>query len=175
MDTALLERQWYAVHVKSNQERLTAEFLENRKVEYFLPTYAVRSTRRDRHKILVRPLFTGYLFVHVDYSQNERVEVLKAPGTVRIVSFSGRPVAIPDDTIESIRIIVGKHDHQARPHPLIQAGRMVKVVDGPFTGAVGKLQKTDVKKQKLVVEIELLGRAVAVPILPEQVQPILDE
>ena len=169
------ERRWYAVHIKSNQERLTADFLENRRIEHFLPTYTVRSTRRDRKKTLTRPLFTGYLFVHVDYRHAERVEVLKAPGTVRIISFSGNPTPVPDETIESIRILVGKPDHQVSPHPLIQAGRTVRVVDGPFAGALGKLQEAEGKKPKFVVEIEFLGRAVAVPIRPEQVQPMFED
>ena len=174
MTEPTLSRQWYAVHVKSNQERLTAEFLANRAVVHFLPTYTVRSSRRDRQKTLVCPLFTGYLFVHVDYRHKERVEVLKAPGTVRIVSFSGKLISIPDETIESIRILVGDPGNSVRPHPLVQVGRLVKVVDGPFSGAIGKLQQTKDKKPKLVVEIEFLGRAVAVPISPEQVQPIWD-
>ena len=173
MTESTLERCWYAVHVKSNQERLTADFLANRQVDHFLPTYAVRSARQDREKTLIKPLFTGYLFVHVDYRHTERVEVLKAPGTVRIVSFSGKPIPIPDETIESIRILVGDHGHRVRPHPLIQIGRIVKVVDGPFKGAIGKLQLAEDKKSKLVVEIEFLGRAVAVPILPTQVQPLM--
>lgn len=174
MTESTLKRQWYAVHVKSNQERVTADFLANRQVVHFLPTYAVRSERQDREKTLVRPLFTGYLFVHVDYQHRERVEVLKAPGTVRIVSFSGKPIPIPDETIESIRILVGEHGQSVRPHPLVQVGRLVKVVDGAFKGAIGKLQQTKGKKPKLVVEIEFLGRAVAVPIVPTQVQPILN-
>lgn len=173
MVDALLKRQWYAVHVKSNQERITADFLKNRGVEHFLPTYSVRSSRRDRQKTLIRPLFTGYLFVHVDHQHAERVEVLKAPGTVRIVSFSGHPAPIPNETIESIYILVGPPMNEARPHPLIQAGRTVRVVDGPFAGAIGKLQETEGRNPKLVVEIEFLGRGVAVPIGPEQVQPIL--
>jgi transcriptional antiterminator RfaH len=174
VDESLPNRKWYAVHIKSNQERVTADFLRNRNVVCFLPTYSLRSKRKDREKTLARPLFTGYLFVYVDYRLSERVEVLKAPGTVRIVSFSDKPAPIPDDTIESIRILVETPDNQARPHPLLQAGRRVKVVDGPFAGASGKLQETRESRPKLVVEIEFLGRAVAVPIRPEQVQPLFD-
>lgn len=174
MESVLSSSKWYAVHVRSNQERKTADFVRDREVEVFLPTYRVQSKRQDRRVLLTKSLFSGYLFVHIDPHAEERVEVLKAPGTVRIVSFGKEPVPIPDSVIESIRIVVGDGDGPARPHPLVRLGKHVEVVDGPFRGAVGVLHETDDKKPKLVVEIEFLGRAVAVPIAMEQVQPFLE-
>jgi transcription antitermination factor NusG len=58
--------RWYAVHVRSNQERTTAAFVEGRGVEHFLPTYRTRSRRKDRRVMLERPLFKGYLFANID-------------------------------------------------------------------------------------------------------------
>ena len=173
MTTLLSKRQWYAVQVRSNQEVQVAEFLKNRLVEHFLPTYSEASKRQDRKVILSKPLFKGYLFAHVDYRKAERVEVLKAPGTVKIVTFSDSPVPVPDEVIESIQILVGAKDGATtvKPHPLVQAGRKVKVVEGAFRGAVGRLHETEDRHPKLVVEIEFLGRAVSVPIAMEQVQP----
>ena len=167
-------RQWYAVHVRSNQERNVAMFLQNRGVIHFLPTYKAHSRRRDRKVSLTKPLFAGYLFVYVNYRDKERVEVLKAPGTVRIVSFADVPTPVPDEVIESIRILVGANDGAVRPHPLVQVGRKVTVTSGPFIGATGRLLETEERKPKLVVEIEFLGRAVAVPISSDEVQPMFD-
>jgi transcription antitermination factor NusG len=48
----------------------------------------------------------------------------------------------------------------------------VTVLDGPFAGAVGKIVESGGRKPKLVVEVEFLGRAVAVPIDAEQVEPV---
>ncbi len=163
--------KWYAVHVRSNQERKTAAFLEDRGVEQFLPVYKLRSVRRDRRVTLIKPLFTGYLFVHIDTQAPERIEVLKAPGTVRIVGFGdGAATPVPDEIIESLKIIVGEGEDSVRPHPMVRAGSHVRVVDGPFTGAFGVLQDKSEGKHRLVVEVEFLGRAVSVPISPDQVQ-----
>ena len=165
---------WYAVHLRSNQEQRTAAFLEDRDVPLFLPTYKSRSIRRDRTVTLTKPLFTGYVFVHIDHNSDKRVQVLKAPGTVRIVGFGNKPTPVPDETIESIRILVGDSGTAVRPHPLVRVGRPVVVVDGPFAGAVGILHETKDRRPKLVVEVEFLGRAVAVPISPDQVQPVFE-
>jgi transcriptional antiterminator RfaH len=167
-------RLWYAVHVRSNQETTTAAFLSDHDVEHFLPTYGVQSRRRDRSIALIRPLFTGYLFARIDYHSKERTEVLKAPGTVRIVSFNDKPSSIPNETMNSLKILVGQGSGHVQPHPLVQVGRPVRVVEGPFHGAIGTLQEDTGRNSKLVVEVAFLGRAVAIPIAVSQVQPVLD-
>ncbi|MFO8074043.1 MAG: transcription termination/antitermination NusG family protein [Polyangia bacterium] len=166
-------RRWYAVHVKSNQERTTTRFLEGRAVEVFLPTYRTVSSRRDRRVELVRPLFTGYLFARVDPRSPERIEVLKAPGTVRIVGFGDAPTPVDDEVVESLMILVGRGQDEVRPHPLVRAGQRVRVTDGPFAGASGVLSVVEGRRPRLVVEVSFLGRAVAVPVSAEQVQPLL--
>jgi transcription antitermination factor NusG len=164
-------KNWYAVHVRSNQEKGTAAFLEDRRVEHFLPTYRTRSARKDRNVTLLKPLFSGYIFVRIDHASEERLQVLQAPGCVRIVSFGKTPSTVPDEIIDSIRILTSDKDI-VRPHPLIRVGRPVEVIDGPFTGAFGILSETTGKKPKLVVELEFLGRAVAVPISVDEVRAV---
>jgi transcription antitermination factor NusG len=162
------DRAWYAIHIKSNQERKTARFLTDRDVEIFLPTYRKRVRRSDRVVTLERPLFTGYLFARFDPGALERVRILEAPGTVRVVGFSGKATPVSAETIRSLQILVGDGGDQARPHPLIGVGKRVRVVDGPFVGAVGLLQQTADRRPRLVVEVSFLGRAVAVPVALDQ-------
>ena len=165
---------WYAVHVRSNQERSTAELLAARGIEHFFPTYRVVSKRTDRRVMLSRPLFAGYLFARLDLASGQRVAVLRAPGVVRFVGFGDAPTPVPDETIRSLRILVeGGEGGEARPHPLVREGQRVSVVDGCFKGACGVLHVSAGRKPRLVVEVEFLGRAVAVSISPEQVQPLL--
>jgi len=164
---------WYALHVRANQERTTAQLLAGRGVEPFLPTYRVLSRRVDRRVVLTRPLFTGYVFARLDLRGAQRIAVLRAPGVVRFVGFGEAPAPVPDETIRSLRILVEEGSGEARPHPLVRAGQRVAVVDGCFKGAVGILHARAGRKPRLVVEVDFLGRAVAVPIAPEQVQPIL--
>jgi transcription antitermination factor NusG len=168
-----LPAAWYAVHVRSNQERVTAELLTARGVERFFPTYRVASKRVDRRVVLTRPLFTGYLFAHLDLASEQRIIVLRGPGVVRFVGFGDAPTPVPDETIRSLRILVEEGGGVARPHPLVREGQRVAVVDGCFRGASGVLHMSAGRPPRLVVEVEFLGRAVAVPISPEQVQPLV--
>lgn len=168
------DKAWYAVHVRSNQEKVAATFVKGRGVELFLPIYREVSRRSDRKVVLDRPLFGGYLFVRIDLVSSQRVEVLQAPGVVRIVGFGGKAVEVPDETIKSVMILAGDGGEAARPHPLVRSGRRVVVVDGPFTGASGILFDQDGKKPSLVVEIEFLGRAICVPVSRDQVKPVFE-
>jgi transcriptional antiterminator NusG len=165
-------KQWYAVRTRSNQERTTAAFLEDRRVNHFYPRFREARQRRDRQVLVDRPLFPGYLFVYLHLNDSERVEVMRAPGFVNLVGFSEGPVPVPDVTIDSLKILVAEGDGKVAPHPMIQVGRKVKVIAGPFAGAVGKLDRRKGRQVQLVVEVELFNRAVAVPIDPEQVRPL---
>jgi len=166
--------RWYAVHVRSNQERIVEGYLRGQGIDTFLPTYRTMSRRRDRRVAIERPLFGGYLFARIDPRGPARVQVLRSSGTVRIVGFGGAPTPIPDEKIRSLEILVGKGRDRVRPHPLVREGQRVRVTDGPFAGASGTLVAAGGRRSRLVVELEFLGRAVAAPVSPEQVQPLFD-
>ena len=171
-EPGIFQAKWYAVHIKSNQERVCASFLANRQLDVFLPTYRIRSRRVDRRVMLTKPLFPGYLFVNIDAESRQKRDVLKAPGVVKVVGFGDTPTPIPDETIRSVRILVGSAEGMVKPHPLVRAGQRVVVVMGPFCGASGVIHIGRGRKPRLVVEVEFLGRAVAVPIVEDQVKPV---
>lgn len=165
---------WYAVHVRSNCEHRAQQCLNQKGVECYLPTYITPSIRSDRTIKLHRPLFPGYLFVSLRPKTTDRVSVLQAKGVVSIVSFGNRPATISVDIIDSLKILTGVGDEAVRPHPLVAHGKRVKVMKGPFRGAIGILNQSESKKFQLVVEVEFLGRAVSVPISVDQVSPVFD-
>ena len=165
--------RWYAVSLQSNREYLAQKYMQGNGVVHFLPTYRTMSARKDKSILLNRPLFPGYIFVQLEIPGQQKSVVLKSPGVCGFVSFSGGPAPVDDDVIDSLRILTGVASGGVRPHPLVKAGQRVRVADGPFRNAVGILCEADGQGKNLVVEVSFLGRAVAVPIDPEQVIPIL--
>lgn len=164
------DRRWYAVRTRANFEHKAQAYCEGRELVTFLPTYRRRSRKHGGPEFLERPLFPGYLFARVDLGLPERVEVLRAPGAVELVRFGAKAAPIPDSEIESVRI-VSQPGSGAAPHPFLKEGMRVRVVAGPFAGAEGILVRAAGRKPRLVVAIELLGRAVGVPIEPESIEP----
>ena len=136
-----------------------------------MPEYWAWSRRRDRRKRIKKPLFPGYLFVRTAMSPELRLGIIKARSVVRIVGAGKQPQPVPDREIESIRRLMDVSS-DAAPHPFLASGRKVMVQDGPLAGVVGVV--TGEKKKKIVVQVELLGRAVAARLDACQLAPWLE-
>jgi len=165
-------RSWYALRLRSNFERKAQAYCVARGLIHLLPTYKQKSGKHGGPDFVDKPLFPGYLFASIDLMHPERIEILRAPGAVEFVRFGGQPAAIPDGELDSIRIVT-RPESGAVPHPFFREGMRVRVVAGPFAGAMGVLESRDGRRPTLVVSIEMLGRSVGVPIEPEMVEPTI--
>jgi len=165
--------KWYAISLHSNFENLVTEILSRTfSGEVFYPSYFVKSKRRGKEHLVRKPLFQGYIFVKSRLSYEEKKIILGTRGVVGIVKFKGKPAPIPDETIESLKIL-GKHEDKIAPHPYLKDGMKVKVISGPFAGATGIIIGEEKKKTKLIVSVDLLHRSVAVKIDPFSVELLL--
>ena len=144
------------------------EQLEQKQIESFLPTVTRWSHWKDRKKKIDWPLFPGYCFAKFD--PEDALSILKCTGVVNIVSFEGKPAAIPEYELDSIRLLVDS-ELQFDPCPMIHEGMMVEVTHGPLKGVVGRLMRKDVPKARLVLSVDLIGQAVSVEVDASDVKP----
>lgn len=159
---------WFAVRVRSNFERATANSLDSRGICCFLPTYKKRRQWSDRVKVIEAPLFSGYLFCLL--SEPRFVPILETPGVVRVVGIGAKPMPVEPREMEAIRRIVGSGE-DAMPWPYLAAGQRVRVLTGALKDVEGVLTSTD-GKDRVVINIELLQRSVAVSVERLDVEPI---
>lgn len=147
--------RWYAIYTLARHEKVIADRLIHREVETFLPLYrAVRRWNRRLAEVEL-PLFPGYVFVKM-FIKN-RVRVLSHPGVIRLVSFNGRPVNLPDQEIDALRSSLAVCN--AEPYPFLSAGRQVRIKSGPLAGLQGRVLRRK-GKLRVVVSIELIERAI---------------
>jgi transcription antitermination factor NusG len=151
---------WYAVWTRSRHEQVVREQIERKRVEVFLPTIPRWSRWKDRKKKIDWPLFPGYCFARFD--PDDRLTILKCNGVVSIVSFDGEPAPVPDQEIDSIRLVVTS-DLQYDPCPMIKEGTIVEVTHGPLKGVVGRLTRKG-SHARLVLSVDLIGQAVSVEV-----------
>ncbi len=151
---------WYAVRTRSRAEKAVHGQLERKGLEAFLPTVPRWSRWKDRRKRIDWPLFPGYCFARFDTADTLRV--LTCSGVVAVVSFDGQLASIPDAEIDAIRRLVAS-DLQYDPCPFVNEGARVEVVHGPLKGVSGLLVRKD-KHARLILSVELIGRAVAVTV-----------
>jgi transcription elongation factor/antiterminator RfaH len=167
---AKLTLAWYVLHTRSHFENVVHKSLQGKKKEIFLPKMRVRSRRKDRKKMIDVPVFPGYVFVRTTLKPAEHLDILKTVGAVRLIGSSAGPAAVPDATIESLRIMT------AAPESIItgarfQKGDRVRVIDGPFAGVTGVFSRYQ-GQDRVVVEIEILGRFAAVEVTEDEVEPL---
>jgi transcription antitermination factor NusG len=157
---------WYAAYTLPRHEKAVQEQLKLRSVESYLPLYNKRSRWKDRIARLVLPLFPGYVFVRIPLMR--RVGVLGTPGIVRLVGFNGRPAAIPDEEIESLRKFLSLR--AAEPSRYLSAGKRVRVLSGPLEGLEGVVVRRK-NACRIVVSIDSIQRAVAFEVAAADLQP----
>jgi len=166
------EPRWYAVHTRSHHERTVRKELGAQNFEVYLPEYRTMSKRKDRKKEIRRPLFPGYIFVNTKLSGGKRIAVLQTKGVVRIIGTGYKPIPVPDHELESVRILLSNSE-DAGPCPVAEKGQLVQVMEGPLCGVIGVVEAT--KKNKIIVSVELVGRAVSATLDTDAVVPYLDE
>jgi transcription antitermination factor NusG len=153
--------KWFAIWTRSRHEQVVREQLEKKQVEAFLPTVTRWSRWKDRKKKIDWPLFPGYCFAR--FNPVDTLPVLKCTGVVSIVTFDGKPAAIPEYELDSLRVLVGS-DLQYDPCPMIREGAMVEVTHGPLKGVIGRLIRKDSERGRLVLSVDLIGQAVSVEV-----------
>ncbi len=160
---------WYAVYTRSRHERVAAEELSRRNIECFLPLHERVSRWKDRRKTIQFPLFPGYLFVRAEIGR-QRLDILKVPAVVRIISLQGRPEPIPEDQIQAVKQLVF-HQLELDPHPYLAAGDRVRITRGPLRGLEGILLE---KKNRFtfVLSIDLIQQSVSCEIDAADVEKV---
>ncbi|HKY23237.1 MAG TPA: UpxY family transcription antiterminator [Vicinamibacterales bacterium] len=156
MDTS----SWFAIWTRSRHEQVVREQIERKHLDAFLPTITRWSRWKDRKKKIDWPLFPGYCFAR--FKPDETLSILKCTGVVSIVSFEGRPAAIPDHEIAAIRRVL-ESDLQFDPCPMIREGMMVEVTHGALKGVVGRLVRKGAHA-RLVLAVDLIGQGVSVEV-----------
>ncbi len=164
--------RWYAVHTRSRHERKVKIELTRLDFEVFLPEYRTWSRRRDRRKLIEKSLFPGYLFVRTDLDPESRLDIISAPSVVRIVGIRYQPVPIPDDEVESVRLLLGAAP-DISPQDRLPKGQKVQIMEGPLRGVIGRVEDT-ARGKRIVVSVELLGRSVSASLETEALAPHLD-
>ena len=162
---------WYTVHTRSRFENVVLDQLTKKSFEAFLPKMKKPSKRKDRRVILDVPIFPGYVFVKTPLKPNNHLAILKSTGVVRLLGNSAGPLPVPEESLESLRIMVSAEE-EIFTGPTFTKGEMVVVTHGPFEGMTGVFHK-DLGQGRVVVNMELLGQSAAVHIADTDIEKVV--
>ena len=168
--TAFSDASWYAVQTMPRHEKKVSQELTAKAIECFLPTITTVRQWSDRKRLIVEPLFTGYVFARLAHASPNRITLLRAKGVVGLVGTRGVGAPIPESEIHSIQQIVGSRAPYAS-HPFLSVGKRVRVRGGALEGLEGILQSVN-GDQSLVVSVELIRRSLSLTISGYVVEPV---
>jgi transcription elongation factor/antiterminator RfaH len=164
-----LNREWYALYVKSRHEFITEEELKRRGIETYLPSVTKVRQWSDRKKQVISPLFPGYLFVSIFPNPEEYLRVLKTRGAVTFISLQpGYPTSVSPEEIQSLKMLI-ESGEEIDIYPHFKEGERVRIKRGPLTGAEGVLKKKE-DRYYFLVNIELLGRSVGINVQGDEIE-----
>jgi len=160
---------WAVVNTQPHRERMALENLVRQAFKAYCPLVRRRIRHARRVHEVLRPLFPGYLFVHLSPQTPCWRPIMSTSGVRMLVRFGEQPAFIADDFIQELK----SHEIDGeivRPANALMIGQSVHVADGPFSGLVGTIIDMN-DKDRLVVLMNLLSRLVKVQIAARMVVP----
>ena len=164
------DKKWYVVRSVSGQENKIKSYIETEisrlNLEEYIeqvlvPTEKVIQIRNGKKINKERVYFPGYIMIQANLS-GEIPHIIRAINGV--IGFlgevkGGEPVPLRQSEVNRM---LGKVDELAVQDESINIpfiiGETVKVIDGPFNGFNGNVEKINEEKRKLEVMVKIFGR-----------------
>jgi transcription antitermination factor NusG len=151
---------WLAVQTWPRYEKKVAAELERKRLEVFLPLVNVERKWSDRRQMVHLPLFPTYLFVRAPETFDSRIAVLRTNGVINFVGAPNVGTPIPENEIESVRILLSR-GIAFQDHSFLNIGQRVRIRGSSLDGVEGILvSKND--DLSLVVSIQIIQRSLSI-------------
>ena len=177
-------KKWYVVRAIGGQENKVKTYIENEVArlglddyvdQVLVPTEKVIQIRNGKKINKERVYFPGYIMIEANLS-GELPHVIKA--VTGVIGFLGEtkggdPVPLRKSEVNrmlgKVDELAVQSENVAIPYVL---GETVKVIDGPFNGFDGTIEKINEEKRKLEVMVKIFGRKTPLELSYMQVEKI---
>jgi transcription antitermination factor NusG len=157
---------WHVLHVRPRCEKKMAEYTASLGLTADLPLRQETKVYQRRRVTVRKPVFPGYVFAV--YRPEERAAVLRSNLIVRILEAVNQAQLVRE--LAQIRQALAV-DPTLDACAAFTRGRWVRVRAGPFQGLEGVVQ-TVRHRTRVLLNVEMIGRAVAVEISMELLEPV---
>ena len=144
---------WYAVYTRPRWEKKVSVLLQDKGIVHYCPLNKVSRQWSDRKKVVLDPLFKGYVFVQVE--EAHKWELLEVNGIVNYVYWLGKPAKIRDQEIDTIRRFLNEFADVEVVETGLQVLNKVRIKQGVLMNYKGILLELQGNRAK--VRIESMG------------------
>ena len=176
--------KWYVLKSISGQENKVKAYIENEMKHYGLeafvtqvviPMEKVIQLRNGKKVPKEKPYYPGYLMVEAQLVGEIPHIIKNIPGVISFLSLTKGGDPVPMRKSEVNRML-GRMDELSEfaveaNIPFV-VGENIKVIDGPFNGFNGTVEKINEEKRKLEVMVKIFGRKTPLELSYMQVEKV---
>jgi transcriptional antiterminator RfaH len=153
--------RWYVAATAPRKERIALDNLVHQGFRGFLPTLIETRRHARQFRTATAPLFPRYVFVVLDRERPGWRRVNGTRGVERLIADRDGPVAVAPGVVEALAAASDARGVVRFGGAGLAIGDAVRVVAGPFAGALGVLARLDGPARAQVL-LTLLGGTVKV-------------
>ncbi|MEO8823363.1 MAG: UpxY family transcription antiterminator [Ginsengibacter sp.] len=147
-----IKKNWYAVYTKPRWEKKVSALLLERGIENYCPINKVTRQWSDRKKVVLEPVFKGYVFVRLE--DGKKWEAKQVNGILNFVYWLGKPAVIRDEEIDVIRRFLNEFDDVQVEQKGVVVDTQVRIRQGVLMNYQGIV--VEVLGNRAVVKIDTL-------------------
>lgn len=172
--------KWYVVHTFAGHEnrvsttlkqRIEAEHLENLIFDILVPTQDKIEIRGGKKETVKEKIFPGYILVKMILSDESWLAVRTTQGVTSFVGAGNKPTPISEAEVNTI-VKFTTQGAQPTFKDVFMVDDTVKIIDGPFSEFIGKVDSVDKEKGRVRVLVSIFGRETPVELDFLQVQKL---
>ncbi len=157
--------QWFVVHTASGHEnkvattlrqRIEASGLEDQIAEILVPTQSKIVIESGKKKEVQERLFPGYVLIKMELNDTTWQVVRNTAGVTGFVGIGAKPTPLPEKEVKAILKFMKMEAPKFEAK--FTVGESIKIIDGPFTDFLGKVEEIDDEKGKVKVLVSIFGR-----------------
>ena len=162
------EKKWYVVYTRPRWEKKVASYLAIRGIEHYCPLNKVMKQWSDRKKIVMEPLFKGYLFVKVN--DVLKWDIKSIEGIINFVYWLGKPAQVRESEIITIKKFLQEFNSVQITKTELNENSSVVIKQGilmNYRGIILKLQGN-----KAIVSIDSMGLELSASFDKNNLEPV---
>lgn len=174
-----IEFRWYALRTFTGHEQRVKQNIEvevkrlgfkDKVREVIIPQETVFEVRNGKRRSRTKNFLPGYIVVEAILDKKIKDIIQNLPAVVAFVGRKNEPQALQLAEVERIIGRVQERKDIETVVTLFAIGDPVKVIDGPFNTFNGTIKEINYEKQKMKVEVGILGRKTPVELDFSQVE-----
>ena len=177
-------KKWYVVRAVSGQENKIKSYIESDIArlglsdfveEVLVPTEKVIQIRNGKKVNKERNYFPGYIMIKANLSGEVPHSIRSITNVIGFLGETKGGEPVPLRKAEVNRML-GKVDELSVQSENVvipfKIGETIKVIDGPFNGFNGNIEKVNEEKRKLEVMVKIFGRKTPLELSYMQVEKV---